>query len=77
MTTQTIAPQVIGDEELQTASGGFAPIAVAAGSLVITACTIAASVAPGRPAPPFSTLEMIVPYYASKFAANAVKEASN
>ena len=56
MTTQTIAPQIIGDEELQTASGGFPPIAAAAA--VAAAGGAAAAVVP----PGVLVAGMINPY---------------
>ena len=75
MATQTIAPQIIGDEELQTASGGFWVAGAIAGVAAIGSGAYHLSA--GKPVPRFSTLEMIIPYYASTAATNAVMKSSN
>lgn len=73
MTNQTIAPQIIGDEELQTATGGFFWVAPVVGTIAGTAfmCSYGQKLSPG------STLELVVPYYASMAAAKAVMKSSN
>ena len=75
MATQTIAPQIIADEELHGALGGCIPLLVMSGVTTVAGTAFMCSY--GRPAPGFSNMESIIPYYASKLAANAVKEASN